>query len=231
MKDTLNPNEWIVMEALWAKSPATLGETIDRIGSRASWNYKTYQSYMNVLEKKGYISSEKRGRDKFYSPAISREECIARESRAVLSKMQSDSVGLMITSMVREGDLSRSDRLELMNMLEKMLKEETENESDRSWIGVNGNFRHFSHDFNISLAKIILFELTLIRHFAKWQMTFCLIIHLTYLYQSIAVVCQTTVPGKTSPDRCRQFCTPSDSFPSDAFKSFQSHTSQTIVSA
>ena len=131
MKDTLNPNEWIVMEALWAKSPATLGETIDRIGSRASWNYKTYQSYMNVLEKKGYISSEKRGRDKFYSPAISREECIARGSRAVLSKMQSDSVGLMITSMVREGDLSRSDRLELMNMLEKMLKEETENESDR----------------------------------------------------------------------------------------------------
>ena len=128
MKDTLNPNEWIVMEALWAKSPATLGETIDRIGSRASWNYKTYQSYMNVLEKKGYISSEKRGRDKFYSPAISREECITRESRAVLSKMQSDSVGLMITSMVREGDLSRSDRLELMNMLEKMLKEETENE-------------------------------------------------------------------------------------------------------
>lgn len=121
MKDTLNPNEWIVMEALWGKSPATLGETIDRIGSRASWNYKTYQSYMNVLEKKGYISSEKRGRDKFYSPAISREECIARESRAVLSKMQSDSVGLMITSMVREGDLSRSDRLELMNMLEKML--------------------------------------------------------------------------------------------------------------
>ena len=131
MKDTLNPNEWIVMEALWAKSPATLGETIDRIGSRASWNYKTYQSYMNVLEKKGYISSEKRGRDKFYSPAISREECITRERRAVLSKMQSDSVGLMITSMVREGDLSRSDRLELMNMLEKMLKEETENESDR----------------------------------------------------------------------------------------------------
>ena len=117
MKDTLNPNEWIVMEALWGKFPATLGETIDRIGSRASWNYKTYQSYMNVLEKKGYILSEKRGRDKLYSSAISREECIARESRAVLSKMQSDSVGLMITSMVREGDLSRSDRLELMNML------------------------------------------------------------------------------------------------------------------
>ena len=130
MKDTLNPNEWIVMEALWESSPATLGETIDCIGSRASWNYKTYQSYMNVLEKKGYISSEKRGRDKLYSPTLSREDCITRESRALLSKIQSDSVGLMITSMVREGDLSRSDRLELINMLERMLREEKENESD-----------------------------------------------------------------------------------------------------
>ena len=161
MKDTLNPNEWIVMEALWAKSPATLGETIDRIGSRASWNYKTYQSYMNVLEKKGYISSEKRGRDKFYSPAISREECIARESRAVLSKMQSDSVGLMITSMVREGDLSRSDRLELMNMLEKMLKEEIENESDRLCPCSGGsllrrhNGRHTSVSFYIQKSHIL----------------------------------------------------------------------------
>ena len=48
----------------------------------------------------------------------------------MLSKIQSDSVGLMITSMVREGGLSRSDRLELIDMLKKMLKEEKENERD-----------------------------------------------------------------------------------------------------
>jgi len=124
MKDTLNPNEWIVMEALWADGPFTLGEIIERIGNKVSWNYKTYQSYVNVLEKKGYISAVKRGRDKFYSPAVSREACISRESRALLGRMESRSLGLMVTNMVREGDLSRKDRLELMEMLEQMLKEE-----------------------------------------------------------------------------------------------------------
>ena len=34
MKETLNPNEWIMMEALWAESPATLGETIACIGDK-----------------------------------------------------------------------------------------------------------------------------------------------------------------------------------------------------
>ena len=124
MKDTLNPNEWIVMEALWAESPSTLGETIERIGDKVNWGYKTYQSYVNVLEKKGYVSAVKRGRDKFYSPAVSREECISRESKAILGRMESRSLGLMVTSMVREGDLSKGDRLELMEMLERMLKEE-----------------------------------------------------------------------------------------------------------
>lgn len=130
MKDTLNPNEWIVMEALWEQSPATLGETIERIGTHASWNYKTYQSYVNVLEKKGYVSAEKRGRDKFYSPAISREECTLRESKALLDRMESRSLGLMVTNMVREGDLTRSDRLELMEMLERMLMEEQHGKSN-----------------------------------------------------------------------------------------------------
>ena len=69
MKETLNPNEWIMMEALWAESPATLGETIACIGDKVNWSYKTYQSYMNILEKKGFVTAVKRGRAKFYSPS------------------------------------------------------------------------------------------------------------------------------------------------------------------
>ena len=53
MKTNLNPNEWIVMNALWEHSPRTLSETIEAIGDKADWNYKTYQSYMVLLEKKG----------------------------------------------------------------------------------------------------------------------------------------------------------------------------------
>ncbi|HWQ59207.1 MAG TPA: BlaI/MecI/CopY family transcriptional regulator [Clostridia bacterium] len=124
MKENLNPNEWIVMNALWEKSPLTLGEAIAQIGSRASWGYKTYQSYMNVLEKKGFVLSQKRGRDKFYSPAVSREACVARESESLLAKLEGRSVKLLLASMVRESDLSEEDYAELKKLLDEQFGKE-----------------------------------------------------------------------------------------------------------
>ena len=35
-KDQLTPAEWIVMNALWERSPMTLSETIAQIGTRAA---------------------------------------------------------------------------------------------------------------------------------------------------------------------------------------------------
>ena len=124
MKDTLTPNEWIVMNALWEKHPATLSEAIAAIGTRANWNYKTYQSYMLVLERKGFVSAEKRGRDKFYSPAVSKESCVEQEKRNLLGKLESDSVRMLIAGMVQDGDLGADGYKELSDMLEALLKKE-----------------------------------------------------------------------------------------------------------
>lgn len=126
MKETLNPNEWIVMNALWERHPATLGEAIAQIGARANWAYKTYQSYMNVLEKKGFVAAEKRGRDKFYAPAVSREACVERERESLLAKLEGRSVKLLLASMVRESDLPEKDYEELKALLEAQLRREAE---------------------------------------------------------------------------------------------------------
>lgn len=131
MNETLTPAEWIVMHALWEESPMTLSETIARIGDRASWNYKTFAAYLAILEKKGFISANKRGRDKFYYPIVTKQECIDRESKSVVNKIEAGSVKLMVTSMVREGNLPAEERRELLNMLEKMLNEEARDERDR----------------------------------------------------------------------------------------------------
>ena len=124
--NVLNPNEWIVMNALWENHPMTLSETIRQIGTRADWNYKTYQSYMVLLEKKGFITSEKRGRDKFYSPAVTREECVAQESRNIVEKLEGESLKMLMASMVRDSDLKKEDYAELKDLLEKLLSQEEE---------------------------------------------------------------------------------------------------------
>ena len=124
MKDTLTPNEWIVMNALWEKSPLTLSEVIQRIGERADWNYKTYQSYILILEKKGMISAEKRGRDKLYSPAVSKAECVDSEKKSLLGKLERDAVGMLIAGMVQDSDLSATSYRELKNLLDELIRQE-----------------------------------------------------------------------------------------------------------
>ena len=124
MKDTLTPNEWIVMNALWEKSPLSLSEVIACIGDRADWNYKTYQSYILILEKKGMISAEKRGRDKLYSPAVSKTECVETEKKSLLGKLERDAVGMLIAGMVQDSDLSASSYRELKNLLDELIQQE-----------------------------------------------------------------------------------------------------------
>lgn len=102
----------------------TLSQTIAQIGDRAQWSYKTFSAYMAILEKKKCISSDKRGRDKFYYPIVTKQQCIDRESQSVVSKIESGSVKLMVASMVQAGNLSREEREELLAELECMLEED-----------------------------------------------------------------------------------------------------------
>ena len=124
MKDTLTPNEWIVMNALWDQSPLTLSEVIQHIGERADWNYKTYQSYILILEKKGMVSAEKRGRDKLYSPAVSKAECVESEKKSLLGKLERDAVGMLIAGMVQDSDLSATSYRELKHLLDELISQE-----------------------------------------------------------------------------------------------------------
>jgi len=124
MKDTLTPNEWIVMNALWEESPMMLSEVIQRIGTRADWNYKTYQSYILILQKKGFISAEKRGRDKLYSPAVSKAECVDSEKKSLLGKLERDAVGMLIAGMVQDSDLSATSYRELKDLLDELISQE-----------------------------------------------------------------------------------------------------------
>lgn len=120
MKDPLTPAEWIVMNALWEKSPMTLSEVISQIGGRAQWQYRTYASYLAILCKKGAAAAETRYRDKLYSPAVTREECLQAESRSILSKIQAGAVKDLVLSMVRDGNLDEAARQELIATLEAL---------------------------------------------------------------------------------------------------------------
>jgi BlaI family penicillinase repressor len=78
----ISESEWIVMRVLWAKSPLTANEVVERLEGKAKWKPKTVKTLINRLVKKGAAKFEKEGRRHKYCPAVGRAECVATERKS-----------------------------------------------------------------------------------------------------------------------------------------------------
>ena len=108
------------MSALWEKEPQTLSEVIAALEGRMDWNYRTYASYLRKLCEIGAVGFEMKGRDRFYYPLVSREQCIQAESRDLIRKVSKKSAKDLLICMIRESGLSRRDHAELQSLLEEL---------------------------------------------------------------------------------------------------------------
>jgi BlaI family penicillinase repressor len=123
-KKTLTGPEWIVMDALWGKEPQVLSEIIGSIGNKVDWNYQTYASYLNVLCEKGFADFKKRGRTKFYYPAVEKDACIEAESSSILQKLSRDSAEKLLLCMIRNTQLSEAGQEKLKALVEELEERE-----------------------------------------------------------------------------------------------------------
>lgn len=106
---TLTQNEWLVMEELW-KAPATLMELVHALEhTPPGWAKSTTATMVRRMEEKGLIVHDAEGKAKVFRPAISRDEAAAVETRTLLDKAFSGSVGLLVNTLVRQESLSRED--------------------------------------------------------------------------------------------------------------------------
>lgn len=124
MKKRLLDSEWIILKALWNKQPQTLKsivECIKRGQPEVDWNYKTYHSYLRIMQEKELLGSDSiNGKDKVYYPLISREEALKCESESLLSRISVASVGRLVALLARSEGLSHEDQRQLLEFSAKM---------------------------------------------------------------------------------------------------------------
>ncbi len=123
-KNTLTTPEWIVMDALWGREPQVLGEIIESIGDRVDWSYTTYASYMKILTDKGLVTFTTRGRMKFYSPAVTREECIESEGESLLNKLGGDGAEKLLLCMMKKTNLSKEAQERMRALIDELGKKD-----------------------------------------------------------------------------------------------------------
>ena len=118
----LSTSEWKIMELLWQR-PYTLMELVAELGQNIGWSKSTVATMVRRMEEKGIISYTEQGRTKMFSPALSREDVVARETDSLLRRAYNGSIGMLVNAMAQRNDLTKEDIEELYEILHKAEEE------------------------------------------------------------------------------------------------------------
>ncbi len=124
--------EWVILRALWARSPLSMGEIIAAVKAAnpdIPWKYKTYHSYLRVMLEKELIGSEAlSAKEKRYFALVSEDQALKQESETLLQRVTGRSLTRMMAMMAQRGDLSDDDRRELAELFLRMSAQGGEND-------------------------------------------------------------------------------------------------------
>ena len=108
--------EWEVMKVLWAESPATANEVVDKLDGMG-WSPKTIKTLINRLLKKGALDFKKRGRVYLYYPKLQQEECVRAEQKSFIKRVYGGSLVPMMANLIEDENLSQEELEELRRIL------------------------------------------------------------------------------------------------------------------
>ena len=112
--------ESIVMQVLWRYGPMRSEEVIETLMGRQQWREPTIKTLLNRLLNKGAILAKKEGRRYVYSPVLTRDDWLSRESKGLLDRLFDGRVAPLVAHFGRHGKLSKRDIAELKRMIAEM---------------------------------------------------------------------------------------------------------------
>lgn len=112
--------EWIIMKALWKKSPLTSSEIIKELKPISKWNPKTIHTLISRLVEKKALRAEKDVSPFYlYYPLVNEEECRKIETKSFLKKVYDGSFPLLVANFIKAEKLTPQEIEELRCILEE----------------------------------------------------------------------------------------------------------------
>ncbi|MBV8727164.1 MAG: BlaI/MecI/CopY family transcriptional regulator [Candidatus Eremiobacteraeota bacterium] len=115
---TLTEAELRLMEVLWEKGRATVGDVTNSLGSPPI-AYNTVLTTMRILEQKGFVRHEEEGRAFVYIPRVRREEASTTALDQLLNRFFNNSAGTLALKLVENQQLDKAELIRLKELIEK----------------------------------------------------------------------------------------------------------------
>ncbi|ASA26414.1 transcriptional regulator [Paenibacillus donghaensis] len=115
--------EFDIMKVVWANDPPITTHIImQQLGNERGWKAQTVISLMLRLVERGFIRTEKKGKERTYFPLISKEDYLKFETGDFMERFHANSFVSLVATLYAGNKVKDSD----LDQLENWLKEKRE---------------------------------------------------------------------------------------------------------
>lgn len=113
-------SELEILKILWKLEKATTNEIVSELDNNTSWSPRTIQTLISRLSKKEVLGIEKLNKKTYiYYPLITEVEYKNFANNSLLNKLYNGSFNLMMSTFIKNTQLSESDIGDLKKLLDE----------------------------------------------------------------------------------------------------------------
>jgi predicted transcriptional regulator len=110
--------EFEIMKVAWANEPPiTTNMIMEGLGSKKKWKAPTVISLMSRLVRRGFLRTEKRGKERLYFPLVTKEEYLAFETEHFMKTVHESSFLSLVNTLYSGRQISERDLEEMLDWL------------------------------------------------------------------------------------------------------------------
>jgi BlaI family penicillinase repressor len=113
----LTDGELRLMQVLWKKGRATVGDVWQGLHGSRKPAYNSVQTLLRILEDKGYVRHEKEGRAFVYVPAVAKAEACESAISRLVGQFFDGNAGLLALNLVERGDVDDQELSRLKQVI------------------------------------------------------------------------------------------------------------------
>lgn len=112
--------EFEVMKTIWENEPpVTTNILMDQLGNRKGWKLQTLVVLLLRLVDRGFLRSEKDGKERTYYPLVNKEKYLEFETSSFIDRFHDHSIVSLVNTLYDGKKLNASDLDELSKWLKK----------------------------------------------------------------------------------------------------------------
>lgn len=110
--------EFEIMRIVWQNTPPmSTNQIIACLDRKKTWKPQTVLTLLVRLIGKGFLESEKKGKERIYSPLISREDYLSAETESFFNRLHGNSIRSLVSTLYDGEKLSDEEIADLRNWL------------------------------------------------------------------------------------------------------------------